>query len=898
MQASGQGLPRSNPLVCLALLFVLLQPYSFAQQPTAKPQEWREDLRVLSTDLPRLHANLFFQVPQEVFYGEIAALDHDIPSLSDDQIIIRMTQIVALVGDSHTNLSLAQSRIPFHVFPLRLQWFSDGIFVTLAGSPYRSALGCKLVRIGDTDIRQVYEEVGKLISHENEPWRQYMSQSYLVIPEVLWALGFAPSKEEARFVFQNEAGEVLGFDLPSMAPTEPIDWVTALDHRQITPPIYLKNFFSGFTYWAEYLSDSKLVYLKYNQCRNDAGLPFQYLADELRQYIHAGLAERVVIDVRNNTGGDASVIGPLYGGLLADISAGLIHAANISVIIGRQTASSGMLNAWHFKKIGARLVGEPTGGKPNSYGEVYTLTLPRSGIGISYSTKFVQMADIDTPSLMPDAPAVLSSNDYLQGRDPALENILDGAPATSSVAGFVLYKNGGLFQATAGKGLSAVAGYGSLFSRNSDGALAGLAIFSARKGGVTVSETAVPASAPVSSGRIYADLLGSHRTGIAFANPSEAAAELNYYFTDSVGNDLNRGTIALGPRMQFARFLDQEPFNGGDSFVGTFSWTSNTPLAAMALREEFEDDNESMTALPVARIEPLASQTQVLAHFADGGGWKTQVVLVNTTDTVLKGSLEFFGQGSGEEMAQPVEVTVNGVKGSRFSYDLPPRSARPFSTEGLQSHTQSGSVWIVPAAGDPAPSAQGIFTYKGGGKTITMAGVVAVIPDSRFRIYAELSGGSFKTGDSGSTMTGIAVSNVTDNAVVVNLVLRRLDGTAAKMASLPVSPRGQRALFLNQIPEFSAMSTPQQRVLEVSPLSGSIAVTGLRSRINEKGEFLIAATPPLDEDDGPGDRVFPHIVDGGGYSTQIVLISSTNQNATGRVQFFSQSGRPWGIVLR
>jgi hypothetical protein len=147
-------------------------------------------------------------------------------------------------------------------------------------------------------------------------------------------------------------------------------------------------------------------------------------------------------------------------------------------------------------------------------------------------------------------------------------------------------------------------------------------------------------------------------------------------------------------------------------------------------------------------------------------------------------------------------------------------------------------------------------------------------------------------------MTGLAVSNVSDKTVAANLVLRRFDGTVARTASLSIAPRGQRALFLCEIPGFDAMSTPQQRVLEVSSESGSIAVAGLRARINEQGDFLIAAMPSSDEADGSGTRIFPHVVDGGGYSTQVVLWSTSTQNSKGWAEFRSQSGKPWGVVLR
>jgi len=84
------------------------------------------------------------------------------------------------------------------------------------------------------------------------------------------------------------------------------------------------------------------------------------------------------------------------------------------------------MNALDFRnKTKALLVGEPTGGRPNHFGEVKTFTLPYSGLTISYSTNYFRFAKDDTPSLLPDIPAEPSSADYFAGRDPALEAILN-----------------------------------------------------------------------------------------------------------------------------------------------------------------------------------------------------------------------------------------------------------------------------------------------------------------------------------------------------------------------------------------------------------------------------------------------------------------------------------------
>src|SRR5262249_25597824 len=101
----------------------------------------------------------------------------------------------------------------------------------------------------------------------------------------------------------------------------------------------------------------------------------------------------------------------------------------IVVLIGRYTFSSAYLHAARLKeKLGATLVGEPTGQKPNAYGEVRTFALPHSQILVRYSTKYWRTTAGDPPSLEPDVLVRAAAAHYFGLRDPVLEAAL-GLPS-------------------------------------------------------------------------------------------------------------------------------------------------------------------------------------------------------------------------------------------------------------------------------------------------------------------------------------------------------------------------------------------------------------------------------------------------------------------------------------
>ena len=76
--------------------------------PLTKAQ-WREDVRYFARELPKRHKNAYHATSQEQFARAVAELEAAIPSLEAHQIIVRLQQIAASVGDGHTGVRLFAS---------------------------------------------------------------------------------------------------------------------------------------------------------------------------------------------------------------------------------------------------------------------------------------------------------------------------------------------------------------------------------------------------------------------------------------------------------------------------------------------------------------------------------------------------------------------------------------------------------------------------------------------------------------------------------------------------------------------------------------------------------------------------------------------------------------------
>ena len=472
----------------------------------------------------------------------------------------------------------------------------------------------------------------------------------------------------------------------------------------------------------------------------------------------------------------------------------------------------------------------------------------------------------------------------------------------AAVQPFSITDRGGASFASQGASPTTVSGYGHVAAEVGMTAPDGLAIFGYRQNGILVSEAGVPAVEAVLEGRIFAETDGAVRTGLAIANPNDGPATVRFFFTDSSGMDYGHGSLMLGPREQTARFLDEDPFNGGSGMLGTFTFTSNRPVAVIALRGFVNERSEFlMTTLPVAPLSAPAGGTVYFPHFTDGGGWTTQVILVNPTDTPIQGSVQFRSPGSTTAPAGAAALTLaDGRTGSEFTYSIPPRSATRLETANPAGSTQqSGSVRVVADPGSPVPSGVSVFAYERGGVTVSEAGVPTTDPGAAFRVYVETSG---TPGQPGAVRSGIALTNTSGTPAAVSLELTALDGTSTgPAASLTIPASGQVARFIDEF--FPALTPPFSGILRIASTprtpfhsrTRNLAVIGLRLTTNERGDIVVTTTPPSDEDADTtaSDLYFPHFVDSGGWTTQFILYSGApGGTSSGSLRFTGQDGQP------
>ena len=374
---------------------------------TAAPEAgWRSDLHALAAELATHHKNPFFHVSEAAWRRAVSDLDARLPQLDDAHAIVGFVRLAAMIGDSHTRVNLPRMRL----YPVQFLWFDDGVFVGGADAADAWAIGKRVTAIGGHPIADVLATVGALVAHENDAWLRNEVPAMLSDPVVLVGTDLA-------------AGDTATIALADGAGTRVLT-VAAGAGVRLAPPRVLPLHLQGPTqlaYWNTYVADRRLLYLQYNECANDDRVgSFAKFAAETLAFADAHPVDRFAIDLRSNSGGNSAILEPLVDGLAARPAL----AGRVFVLIGRSTFSSAVMNASELKRrLGATLVGTPTGGTPNGYGEVRSFELPYSHLDGQYSTKRWSDEHYRGDTIPPDVLVHVTSDDWFSGRDPGMDAV-------------------------------------------------------------------------------------------------------------------------------------------------------------------------------------------------------------------------------------------------------------------------------------------------------------------------------------------------------------------------------------------------------------------------------------------------------------------------------------------
>ena len=391
-------------LFCIAICF----SFSISDQDVS-PVEWQEDINYFHDQMIKRHKNAFHHVSREEFDTDVNKLLAEAADLPDYQVIVRLLQITAKIGDGHTVVHLPPT---FRLYPIAMQWFGDSLYVTAVKAGYERVLGARVLKIGGKSIAEVRPLVASVVSQNENKWFDMATGAALIMrPEVLATLGIA-DYNKAKFTFEGEAGSELESDIVPVE-TGNIRWISATKNM----PLFRQR--QADPFWFTYLKEIDAVFLSFKNYENLAKD-----TKELFRFVDSTKASRLIVDLRFNGGGDFKkgrrlLISPIQSHPLIN------QKGNLFVITGRRTFSAAMVNSIDFKKMtNAIIIGEPPGERPNSYSENDEMKLPNSKLVISYSTEYYKFLDEDVAAFEPDVLIDPDWESHKNGNDRVMDWII------------------------------------------------------------------------------------------------------------------------------------------------------------------------------------------------------------------------------------------------------------------------------------------------------------------------------------------------------------------------------------------------------------------------------------------------------------------------------------------
>lgn len=395
-------------------LFIVLLLSSCSEKEKLKVN-WEPDLQYAKQEMQQNEIALKINDDlAKTFSTQMDRIIKDLPKYkSDDQVKIDLSKALASIEQVHTKLEYENE----NVLPFIIYLYNEKLYVVNTLPQYSNILFAELTEINHQPVAKIMETLKDVVSVDNEQGLLVEIPSHLVRYSILHGLGIVDEDQDnipVSFLLEDHT------KINSSVP-----WVYQGDTslRLINPNkddlLYKKLRDSNYTY--TYLAEDNTLYAAYNSCSEDPNYSMEQYSDDIVQTINNFPVGKLIIDLRNNRGGNSEVIQPLLE-KLSNIPK-IQH--RIVVLMGRYSASSAMSAAIELRsRLNATLMGEPVNGDPNKPGDIRSFKLDESGLNIIYSTKEFHMLDTKDKGLNPDVYVNTTIEDLRKGIDPVMEQAI------------------------------------------------------------------------------------------------------------------------------------------------------------------------------------------------------------------------------------------------------------------------------------------------------------------------------------------------------------------------------------------------------------------------------------------------------------------------------------------
>jgi hypothetical protein len=371
---------------------------------TLSKQAIQQDIEELQKKLEEIHPNPYKYISRKDFTSLLMMGTRSVNNIQDLGIAI-MT-ILATLNDGHTYLNPSCEVFGTNSFMFKFRFLNDGYYLIKSSETLSDYLGSKLVGINNYTINDIETLFSTLIPKENETSLRYYLPSKLMEPVILESLNIKKDKSIKLQLEKDERQVSINI--------EPEDCKSKMVSIFEKIPNIVNTLTVQDTYWFEEIANLNAFYFQFNECFEKEDLTI----NEVVKAFEKSNLSNIIIDLRNNTGGDSDVLNPLKKFLKK-----YKNKYKVIVLTSADTYSSAIINLLELSNLPNTIsVGEVPHGNPTHYGEVESFILPNSQLKIFTSSKIFKFKGYKLGETFKPTYIVLTRiQNLIHGKDTQME---------------------------------------------------------------------------------------------------------------------------------------------------------------------------------------------------------------------------------------------------------------------------------------------------------------------------------------------------------------------------------------------------------------------------------------------------------------------------------------------
>ena len=386
----------------------------------ARDAGWRHDIDYLVAEMKRVNPDYHDRPFPQAFERSYRELRAAVPGLSDEQIYVGMSRMLAKLNQGHTNLwpFIPATGMAFKVLPIQFYIFPEGVFVVGSDANNKDLIGAQLISIENTPAAEALQRIRDIHSNDSGMEILWLGPPFLSLAQELKGLGIVSHTDKIQVTIRLPSGAMItrtlnttstfgGSKLPAPPGTAPV----AFSHLDKA-------------HWLQALPDAHAIYVQVNQIGDDPDETLEAFGQRLRIVLKSDDIRNVILDLRNNNGGNTfdyvELLRTLIGFSQED-------GRSLYVIVGRGVYSAAGNLTTDLERLASPVfIGEPTSMTGNNYGDELPAHLPYSGIWAGVTSLKWQLgypSDLRR-SIVPQIPVRTTAEDYFADRDPTLDTAI------------------------------------------------------------------------------------------------------------------------------------------------------------------------------------------------------------------------------------------------------------------------------------------------------------------------------------------------------------------------------------------------------------------------------------------------------------------------------------------